>query len=238
MAAILFGSIGTIVETSELQREAFNRAFEDHDLDWNWSRTEYRELLTNSGGADRIETYAKSRNQKVDARAIHLSKSERFQQMLRNTPLRPREGVSDVIRSSKTNGFKIAFVTTTLRANLDALFESVRSHILKSDFDLVTDASLIQCPKPAGDVYDYALQSLAEDHTTKVFFWFVCVPLCLHLQNTTHCIGHSAMLHQETYSQNCALLVTTLCCVATTTLLFQELLQIILACWNLIFQLL
>ena len=168
MAAILFGSIGTIVETSELQREAFNRAFEDHDLDWNWSRTEYRELLTNSGGADRIETYAKSRNQKVDARAIHLSKSERFQQMLRNTPLRPREGVSDVIRSSKTNGFKIAFVTTTLRANLDALFESVRSHILKSDFDLVTDASLIQCPKPAGDVYDYALQSLAEDHTTSI----------------------------------------------------------------------
>ena len=168
MAAILFGSIGTIVETSELQREAFNRAFEDHDLDWNWSRTEYRELLTNSGGADRIETYAKSRNQKVDARAIHLSKSERFQQMLRNTPLSPREGVSDVIRNSKTNGFKIAFVTTTLRANLDALFESVRSHILKSDFDLVTDASLIRCPKPAGDVYDYALQSLAEDRTTTI----------------------------------------------------------------------
>ena len=168
MAAILFGSIGTIVETSELQREAFNRAFEDHDLHWNWSRQQYRELLTNSGGSERIDAYAKSQNQKVDARAIHLSKSERFQQMLRNSSLTPRDGVADVIRNAKTNGFKIAFVTTTLRANLDALFESVRAHLLESDFDLVTDASKIRQPKPAGDAYEHALQTLAEDRTTSI----------------------------------------------------------------------
>ena len=168
MAAILFGSIGTIVETSELQRAAFNRAFEDHNLDWNWSRPQYRELLAKSGGTERIDAYAKGLNQKVDASAIHLSKSERFQQMLRRSSLRPRDGVCDVIRNSKTNGFKIAFVTTTLRANLDALFESVRSHILESDFDLVTDASLIRRPKPAGDVYEHALKTLAEDRATSI----------------------------------------------------------------------
>ncbi|MFT7179418.1 MAG: phosphoglycolate phosphatase-like HAD superfamily hydrolase, partial [Oceanospirillaceae bacterium] len=35
--AILFGSIGTLVETSELQRRAFNQAFSEAGLDWNWS---------------------------------------------------------------------------------------------------------------------------------------------------------------------------------------------------------
>ena len=34
--AILFGSIGTIVETSELQRKSFNQAFSEAGLDWNW----------------------------------------------------------------------------------------------------------------------------------------------------------------------------------------------------------
>jgi len=35
--AILFGSIGTIVETSELQLKSFNQAFSEAGLDWNWS---------------------------------------------------------------------------------------------------------------------------------------------------------------------------------------------------------
>ena len=38
MSAILFGSISTLADTSELQRRAFNEAFEAHGLDWNWSR--------------------------------------------------------------------------------------------------------------------------------------------------------------------------------------------------------
>ena len=40
--AILFGSIGTIVDTSELQREAFNEAFAKHDLHGNWDSVAHR----------------------------------------------------------------------------------------------------------------------------------------------------------------------------------------------------
>jgi hypothetical protein len=41
MSAILFGSIGPIADTSELQRQAFNQAFQAHGLDWCWHREEY-----------------------------------------------------------------------------------------------------------------------------------------------------------------------------------------------------
>lgn len=51
MTALLFGSIGTIADTSELQREAFNAAFLRHGLDWSWDRATYRALLTTAGGA-------------------------------------------------------------------------------------------------------------------------------------------------------------------------------------------
>ena len=38
MTAALFGSIGTVVDTSEIQRESFNRAFAEHGLSWSWGR--------------------------------------------------------------------------------------------------------------------------------------------------------------------------------------------------------
>jgi len=36
--ALLFGSIGSIVETSEIQRKSFNKAFKQYGLDWNWDQ--------------------------------------------------------------------------------------------------------------------------------------------------------------------------------------------------------
>ena len=45
--AILFGSIGTLIETSELQRNAFNQAFSENGLDWDWNPAQYQDLLKN-----------------------------------------------------------------------------------------------------------------------------------------------------------------------------------------------
>jgi beta-phosphoglucomutase-like phosphatase (HAD superfamily) len=73
MPAILFGSISTIVDTSELQREAFNEAFSEHGLDWRWEPPEYRKMLVSAGGQARIEEYARSKGVSVDAGAIHAT---------------------------------------------------------------------------------------------------------------------------------------------------------------------
>jgi len=55
-SAILFGSIGTLVDTSGLQRKAFNQAFESHRLGWHWNREQYINMLEESGGQQRIES--------------------------------------------------------------------------------------------------------------------------------------------------------------------------------------
>ena len=57
--ALLFGSIGTIVETSEIQRKSFNSAFKIAGLKWNWTKEIYKNLLNKSGGEERILRYAK-----------------------------------------------------------------------------------------------------------------------------------------------------------------------------------
>ena len=50
MNALFLGSIGVIAETSELQRRAYNAAFEAQGLDWYWNVANYCEMLKNPGG--------------------------------------------------------------------------------------------------------------------------------------------------------------------------------------------
>ncbi len=82
MPALLFGSISTLADTSELQRSSFNQAFADHGLGWEWPREEYRSLLGSNGGAARIADYARARGEQVDADAVHATKSVIFQKSL------------------------------------------------------------------------------------------------------------------------------------------------------------
>ena len=50
LKAIIFDVDGTLAETEELHRIAFNEAFADNNLPWHWDRARYRELLQVSGG--------------------------------------------------------------------------------------------------------------------------------------------------------------------------------------------
>ena len=163
MSAILFGSISTIADTSELQRQAFNQAFEEHGLGWRWDRDEYLTMLEKSGGQKRIADYADSVGDTVDAKAIHETKSKVFQQSLTTSRLAPRTGVVETIQGAKSNGMKVAFVTTTSRENISALTEALSPDVQTTDFDVIVDASNVGQPKPDKAAYSFALQSLGEE---------------------------------------------------------------------------
>ena len=92
MPAILFGSISTVADTSELQRESFNQAFAEHGLDWRWDRDDYVAMLDRSGGQSRIAAYAESVGATVDAAAIHGTKSRIFRESLAGGGVSARPG--------------------------------------------------------------------------------------------------------------------------------------------------
>lgn len=162
MTAILFGSIGTLAETSELQREAFNAAFAEHGLDWSWSQPEYRRMLAQSGGRKRIAAYAAERGESVDAAAVHATKSAIFQRRLREQGATPREDVVATIAAARAEGVRLALVTTTTPENIAALAEALSPQVDLGDFALVLDVNAVEHPKPAGDVYRLVLEALGE----------------------------------------------------------------------------
>jgi HAD superfamily hydrolase (TIGR01509 family) len=162
MTAILFGSISTLADTSELQRRAFNEAFEAHGLDWHWEQDDYAALLEKSGGQDRVAAYAESRGQEVDAEAIHRTKSEIFQNTLATSDLTPRPGVVDTMEAARRDGVKLGLVTTTSETNVESLLAGLRSSLDRHAFDTVLSAAEVDQPKPDKAAYDLALERLGE----------------------------------------------------------------------------
>jgi HAD superfamily hydrolase (TIGR01509 family) len=168
MTAILFGSIGVLADTSELQRSAFNDAFKAHGLDWEWTQQEYRDLLAHSGGQQRIEEYARARGQEVDAAAVHATKSERFQKLLAERPIEPRPGVVETIEKARSGDIDLALVTTTSRENITALAKALSPQVNLADFGVVVDTTDVREPKPSPEAYRVALGRLGADAKSAV----------------------------------------------------------------------
>ena len=168
MPAILFGSISTLVDTSELQRRAFNESFEAHGLDWQWSRPDYMAMLVSNGGAQRIADYAEARGDDVDADAVHATKSQIFQELLANAGLKARPGVVATVTEARRRDIKLGFVTTTSPENISALLETLSPDIHAATFDLIVDCDSVASPKPDAAAYVFALEQLGEDSDSVV----------------------------------------------------------------------
>ena len=164
MAAILFGSISSVADTSELQRRAFNDAFAEHGLDWKWSQDDYREMLGSNGGADRVAKYAHTHGgDDVDAAGVHATKSQIFQRLVSESGVTPRPGVAEVVEAAKAKGVKLGFVTTTSGANISALLSALEPHLGADPFDLIVDSDAVDSPKPDAACYVWAMEQLGVD---------------------------------------------------------------------------
>ena len=161
MRALFFGSIGSIVETSELQRQAFNESFAEHGLDWHWDQASYQGLLSLGGGDNRISSYAKSQGETVDDQAIHQTKTQRFQALLTRGHLTIREGVIDTLNWAQENKIKIGFISTTHPVTVRTVRDTLAQQS-EANFDWVTDAEYGFAQKPSSQCYDWAIQTSGE----------------------------------------------------------------------------
>jgi HAD superfamily hydrolase (TIGR01509 family) len=158
--AVLFGSIGTIIETSDLQRKAFNQAFKKNNLNWLWTKKIYKDLLNKSGGKDRISNYAFQKKISVDSELLRNLKTKIFNEYLKKKKLKPRPGVKQLVKDCKKKGIKLALVTSTTNDNINSIFFCLKKSLNKKDFDFIGNSKIIKKPKPFPDIYKFALKNL------------------------------------------------------------------------------
>jgi HAD superfamily hydrolase (TIGR01509 family) len=130
LKALVFDVDGTLAETEELHRRAFNEAFRAFELPWRWSPRLYGELLRIAGGKERILHFVMAyQPHLLDATAprvaeIHRHKTERYEQLLNDSPVPLRSGVARLMEEARAAGLHLAIATTTSRPNVRALLRT------------------------------------------------------------------------------------------------------------------
>ena len=158
--ALLFGSIGTLIESSDIQRNSFNEAFKEAGLEWHWDEQDYKILLKKSGGTKRVEDFAEKNNMNVNAAKIRNRKTEIFSSFIIQNKQKLRKSILEIIKYTKDNNIKLGFSTSTTLNNVDAVFESLSSHISKEDFDFIGNKSYVKNEKPHPEIYKVTLKNL------------------------------------------------------------------------------
>lgn len=168
LLALLFDVDGTLVDTEELHRGAFNDAFRQLSLGWHWERGLYAELLVVSGGAERIAAYIdrlhvpaaeKTRLRRL-VPLIHSEKTRIYGELLRSGSARLRQGVARLVEEARGAGLEIGLAATSASANLQALVGAVFGAEARAAIGVIVCADQVARKKPAPDLYELLLATL------------------------------------------------------------------------------
>ena len=166
--AIIFDVDGTLAETEEGHREAFNTAFEQAGLGWSWDQDLYRRLLAVTGGKERIRYFiedfgaegAPQDNLDEFIRALHAEKTTAYTELVGAGRLVLRPGVRELISTASERGYRLAIATTTTPANIDALLAATFGDAGQDLFEVICAGDSVPNKKPAPDVYLRTLEEL------------------------------------------------------------------------------
>lgn len=168
LKALLFDLDGTLADTEETHRQAFNYAFVHFGLPWEWTKPLYRELLAVSGGHERIARYIETLNaseaDKTRFRAlvpaIHESKTKLYTELIGDGRCLLRPGVARLFDEASREGIQLAIASTTSSANVDALLTRHLGDAGPHRFAAIACAGLVERKKPAPDIYRLVLGML------------------------------------------------------------------------------
>jgi HAD superfamily hydrolase (TIGR01509 family) len=169
LSALIFDVDGTLADTErDGHRVAFNRAFGDAGLDWEWSVELYGKLLTVTGGKERIRHYldhfntAYKRPDDLESfiSGLHAAKTDHYTRMLSEGVIPMRSGVKRLLQEARNAGLRLAIATTTTPANVTTLLQYGLAPDATSWFDVIAAGDIVPAKKPAPDIYDWAAQQM------------------------------------------------------------------------------
>lgn len=170
LEALLFDVDGTLADTErDGHRVAFNRAFAEAGLDWDWSVELYGKLLEVTGGKERIRYYLDHFNlgfegpEDLDGfiAGLHQAKTRFYTELLATGAIPLRPGVRRLLLEARAAGLRLAVATTTTPANVTALLEHALDKDACSWFEVIAAGDIVPAKKPAPDIYTYAMEQMS-----------------------------------------------------------------------------
>ncbi|PHR63048.1 MAG: phosphatase [Robiginitomaculum sp.] len=181
LQALIFDVDGTLAETEEAHRRAFNETFATNGLGWHWDQELYGQLLLTPGGKERMAAYVEHhlgqdpQSWRDRIAQWHLEKTRHYTDLIAGGEIAFRPGIRTLIQQATGVGLRLAIATTTSRPNVDALILACTGQPANSIFEVIAAGDEVHAKKPAPDVYELALERLQLDPS-----------VCLAFEDTAH----------------------------------------------------
>lgn len=170
LEALIFDVDGTLADTELAHLAAFNQAFAQEGIGWQWDVPLYTQMLEVSGGKERMLHYWRQVRPDVTdlgngvqatVARLHELKTAAYEQAVRDGAVQLRPGVLKLIEAAHAEGLRLAIATTTSAVNIVALLRRAIGPDWQRFFTVVEDASTAPRKKPDPMVYQQTLARLA-----------------------------------------------------------------------------
>jgi HAD superfamily hydrolase (TIGR01509 family) len=173
LKALIFDVDGTLADTEKYgHRVAFNQAFAQADLPWEWSVSLYQEILAIAGGKERIRYYIEKyqpdffnqfTNQDELIKLIanlHAQKNQLYKNLLTTGSIPLRPGVVRLLQAARQANIQLAIASTSAVENVIALLEFALGKDSLDWFQVIAAGDIVAKKKPAPDIYLYVLEKM------------------------------------------------------------------------------
>ena len=168
LRALIFDVDGTLAETEELHRRAFNETFAEMGLAWHWDEALYGALLRVTGGKERLRHFidrygppgVSAEGADVLVADLHRRKTGHYTALVDGGAATLRPGVARLLGEARKNGIRLAIATTTSLPNVMSLLRAALGERGTALFEVIGAGDSVTQKKPAPDIYLSVLAQL------------------------------------------------------------------------------